>query len=383
MLGDNYMTITNSELEKAIPFATVFCCPHTSAFLSLSDDKPEHNGLLFEKELVYEGQFVKDDGKSERLEFAVTKPIIDHWKETADSMLANGVRIPMPIDHTTDPHKKRAELVGTRVGVNKRGKASLFGKVLFDTPENARLAASSDVSIFVTHEATDGHGKKYLRPIRHVAFTDYPVIPGLEKFQAIAASLIGDLDMASPLLALAQQLGVPQAETMDDAGLTNAIVTLFKTKTGPQAQPQAGQQMPGMQPQGMQPQHQLPPRMAASLTKILKDGRQSKLESLVAKGNITKATCDELSKEWCGDKSLTFALSLSLTSGDETADATDDTAFDNLCIALSHNVAMQFDEKTGKQLQLQNGLALSHTAAQVNPLVADAERRAKEAVEAA
>jgi hypothetical protein len=372
----------------------VLCAPETAPFISL-----DANPLVFEKELIYEGQFTKKDANGE-VKFGVDGNTLVHFKHTVDTMLANNVEIPMPLEHTSNPESKRANLIGARVGKNRQDKLALFGKVSFQDAEAAKLAKSSDVSIFVAPEHTDGLGNVYKRPIRHVAFTNYPVIPGLEKFEAIACSYdptddnyVGEftfsdddfgegLALASPLLPIAQQIGIQQPDTLDEAQLTAAIVAAFNALKMQCQQQQPGQQRP-MQPQmpgqmpGQPPMMQpAPPQMAKPfgahsnmLAKLLKENRETKLDGLVLSGHITKASRDELAKQFCSDAGLGLALS---------SPTGDDSIFESVLAAAKLNKAVVYDERTGAQLP--NAMALSNPLRDdtPNPLLQSAEKRAKE-----
>ena len=70
------------------------------------------------------------------------------------------------------------------LGRNERGLPALYGCVRF---RDGFDPDDSQVSIHVPPQFTDGLGRTYVRPIRHVAITDYPVIPGLGRFEALAA----------------------------------------------------------------------------------------------------------------------------------------------------------------------------------------------------
>lgn len=315
--------------------ASLILCPDKEAFLICSDD---NSGLTFEKELVYEGNFAN---KQAGIQFSVNKTILDHWHSTADVMLSNGIKIPLPIGHTEDPEKSRGEITKTIRRKNKLGKESLFGICKFRDVEAAKLAKTTDASIFVTKEFVDSQQNQYIIPIRHVALTDYPAIQGLEKFESIAASLvIEDPVMITPaLLALANKLGVQNTQSMSDDQIVEAISLLSKPT----------------QPKTLE----LPALLVASLTKTFKTSRLTQLDALVTGGHITKASRDLLETDWCSEP----ALALSVTETD--AVPTTESAFINLIAALKQNIAMSFGEKSKQQ-----------TTCLVNELVQNAETRA-------
>jgi hypothetical protein len=400
------------------------------------DNAPGNDGLLFEKEVIYSfDQFVRDDGETPRVEFGIDGSVLKHFHDTTQLMLANGVEIPIPLGHTNEPTATQGQVVGSRIGKNARNEDALFLKTQFKDARAAEIAKNADVSVYVPHKFIDGKGRTYVRPIRHLAITAYPTIPGLGKYQAIAASFTPGQPQAAPkavvaqhtpvaahvppaapqtppngappqmsastLLPLAQQLGVPNAETLDDASITTAIVGVFQLMKDKidelesggaegsenEPQPNIGQQPPTNGPPNMttQPQNlgpakkKLPPAFAASFGKMLKDNRTAKLDALVLGGHILPPVRDALVAEYCGEPAL--ALSLDAIAADENATEVSDVTFDKLCEALKKNKTLNAGEKSGAQLS--GALALSNPSAsgEANPLIANAERRAKEARE--
>lgn len=387
-------------------------------FLVLSAD----GSRAYYKELIYEGDFFNLGGDKKK--FSVTERDIDEWIQTGSQMLANGLRIPLPLEHTEDPSKNMGFVLGfakTRKQLRDgRDVAALLAKIQFRDPEAEKLALSTDVSIFSPEKVIDGMGRTYKNPVKHVALTNYPVIPDLAPFRAIVASMTsrGDDTM---LRSLAEKLGIAADDSTDEAALEEKILQLFtamKSKLGagapPAAQPDAammsndsgvmqpgagapplGQpQFPGMQPQqpqfqlpGQQPQMQqqpqqtaqvqpkggsistkidLPTGLVASVTGMVKRDRGAQLDQLVNGGHITRATRDELAKTYCEDAAI--QLSMGETGEVESAE------FDALISALSKNQAVRYGERTGPQsVRLSNP-----SSATENPLVAMAEARQKE-----
>lgn len=359
-------------------YSVVLIAPETEPFLQLS---ATIDPLIYEKELIYEGAFVKrktPGSNEEDILFGVDKDVIEHWKNTHDKMLSNGVEIPMPIEHTVDPTKNRAFLIKTMIKPNKKGLLALYGQTKFVNAEAAELAKKSDVSIFVPNEASDGKGNTYKFPIRHVAFTNYPVIPGLEKFQAIAASFVPNfvtpprvgLQLSSVLVPLAIQMGIQYSENMDDTQLVQAIVGSYNKMKADMADIQQRLATGGMNLSNPIIA-QMPPAMIASFTRLMRENRNSKLDALVLSGNITKAARDALGQQYCNDQALSLSLSID----------GNDAAFDNLLAALKHNKAVNYDPITGAQIP--DAIALSDPSKDMqnpanNVLLADADRRQKE-----
>lgn len=172
-----------------MPFSQYYNVNYTQPGEALVLEGTDWDGLTFRKELIYEDDFHK---KTENVDqrFTVDTLKLDHWCNYGNMMLQNGVAVPVPIKHTTDPEARRGSIIRFERGLNNQGKEALFGVIRFRDKKAAQLAKSSDVSIFVPKEVvTDGKGREYPYVVRHVCLTDYPVIPGLSGFEAIAASL--------------------------------------------------------------------------------------------------------------------------------------------------------------------------------------------------
>lgn len=307
---------------------------------------------VYRKQLVYEGDFVKRLKGHPPQPVHVTVADLDHWYETGQLMLSDGVDIPMPLEHTEDPDKNRGLVVGYERGVNEDGKQALYGLHVFD---DEKLALSSNVSIYVPPEWEHSQ-RTYKRPIKHVALTNYSVIPKLGRFEAVALSLADPEPELGPqprlkedgmsLSTLAKAMGVEVPDGAKDDDIEKAIGSAFQALKS--AKPP-----------------EKPKPIAAGFVNLARDNRAAKLEKLVQRGNITPAVRDSLAEQWCSDQ----ALQLSLTADGETTDG-----FDALVDTLAKNDPVEIGEKTGPQ----GVVALS--AAELsddekNPLLRDAKRR--------
>lgn len=335
--------------------------------LELSGNDP----LLRRKELIYTGSFEKKT-KTESIKFAVDETVLQHWHNTFIAMSANGVDVPVPKEHTADPDARRATVVRTEIAQNKRGLRALYGYFKFKDAESLKLAEQANVSIFVPDEYTDGKSNKYFRPIRHVALTDYPVIPGLEGFETIALSEVLDMSLS----AIAKKLGVKDDgdEKEIEAAVSKAIDALLKKVEAATSNPPPNPNPPTPNPPNPNPADPPtnpnpapanPPVVSASFVNMLRDNRTMKLSQLVQCGKISPVVRDALTAQYCNDKTLSLSLS---SAGDD--------GFETTVAALAKNESIvSFKEKTGPQ-----ALALSHPLdSKENPLLKDAERRAKEA----
>lgn len=333
--------------------ARIFNVPKTDPLQLSSDDA---DGLTYWKELIYAGDFKKWNKQTGEVElaFSVDTERLNHWQNTIQAMKRNGVEIPVPNKHSEEVEARRGTLIDSRLQKNSKGLDSLYGKIKFKDKEAAKLAASADVSIFSDVELVDGKGNYYAQPIRHVALTDYPVIPALEKFQAIALSF----DEGKPKMdmrALATKLGI--AKEIPDAELEAAIEKAIDELTsavegGDKESPPAPKEK----------------EIAAShsplVLSLVAENRQSKIDSLLTAGNITPAQATKLSATFCKPE----ALKLSMNAEGKAVDGFDVT-IETLKMATPNKTG----EKTGGQiLKLSN----ADQASDKSPAVKNAEKRA-------
>lgn len=347
-----------------------YVVPNTAPLRLSEDGKP----LRYWKELIYAGDFVKKTAE-ESISFSVDSQAINYWVNTFREMLSAGVEVPVPLEHTDQPDKRRGTVVDMKAGQNDKGLPALFGLIEFADEEAAKLAKTANVSIFVDNEFTTGTGRTFSRAIRHVALTDYPVIPGLGKFQSIAASFQqsqpekGNQKMV--LRKLADLLKIDSKITDEkelETAISGAIGALLKKVDAAASNPPTnGETKPDANPPANPPAPAPanPPTISASLLGVLRDNRGMKLSALVAEGRITPAVRDELAAQYCSEG----VLKLSLTPG-----APPDN-FDVVIAALGKNEpVLSFKEKTGAQsVALSNPLALKP---ENNPLVRKMEERA-------
>ena len=388
--------------------------------VDLSALKQEVGKPIYRKEIAYEGVFrkMKDDGSEPEFELAITPELMAHWVETFHEMKQNGVRVPMPIGHTSEPDRKRGQMEDLRIeeNPNRHGGKSLYAYVSFNDPSAAKQFQHSNVSLFMPPRQFDGHGRRYIRPIKHLAITDYPVIPGLEPFQQVAASFDRKFKNAFELsLAedtemtwsdVANELGIDIPEDADDDVAKQAVMEAFNadddgdedsTDSGDEDElnethvsdmdgdedEEASFEVPDdefgaddggdlvddegddeMRTQGAPPAMSYDPApIPLSLVRREAKNRVDELQSLVKARKIAPAVAKALAKKYCAEEHVGVALSLEPSLGG----AGDD--FDDVVAALSLNpenhVAMT-GPKTGPQ----------NHAAHKSPIVMEAERRA-------
>jgi hypothetical protein len=150
-------------------------------------------GPVYRKEVAYPGTFSRGDPDTGEIEFEleVTGDTMRRWVDTFNEMRSNGIEVPVPLGHSTNPEHRRGKVVRLSVEPSdSRDGDALFAYVKFRDEETAKQLAHSDVSLYMPPKVRDGRGRVYVRPIRHLAITDYPVVPELGPFTPVAASLV-------------------------------------------------------------------------------------------------------------------------------------------------------------------------------------------------
>lgn len=289
----------------------------------------------FRKEIIRIGEYEKDSVK-----FEVTALSLDNWVKQFRRMKRNGVKIPVPSVHDFEGDSDK----------NRGWVTDLFieGESLFMVcdliGEDSLLAAErADVSLYSPPEFVDGKGNNYERPIVHVAMTTHPVIPGMSKFVPLVASLENKMDLSKLGKALKLDLTKEKAEDQIVAAFTAIGAELKKAKEKPTEKPTK-------------------PAPDATLLSLAADNRTMKLSQLVAAGKITPAVSDKLTTIYIGEEKAALILCLQENRHSE---------FDALILALSENDPVQLKETTMGQV------LNSPLKTKVNPLIADAEARAK------
>ena len=211
--------------------------PYIIASVKSAFEAQDIDQNVYRKELVYPGNFVKKDPQTGDVEFnlKVDDALMDHWVATFQRMAKNDVDVPLPIEHTTDPERRRGTVVDLKKEFNpERGVNALYAYVKFRDPQTAAtLSKTSQVSLFAPPKFSDGKGNDYTRPITHVALTDYPLVPGLSPFsKAISASLttispwslsMEEPTMTTPMQQLAIDLGIEVGDEADDEVIAQMI----------------------------------------------------------------------------------------------------------------------------------------------------------------
>jgi hypothetical protein len=323
-------------------------------FLSSNPIDSAGSGLVFEKELIYVGHFTKGDQ-----EWDVTEESIDHWILEFSKMSAHGFKIVLPVEHTFDPEKNRGYVTALSKKPNSRGVMALFGRTEFRDLEAAKLALSTDVSIYSPPTYLMGNGYNAIRPITHVALTTYPVVPGLSPFETLAASFAQGSLMV--LIELAKKLGLEVPEGADDAAVSEMILKAFtdakKAATpAPATDPAVAASLSELLSLLKKDTKPASDPNEAIMLSMITDNRNLKIDSLVSTFKLSPAEATAWKKAY-----TPTAMALSTTDGFEQA----------YSLALSRTPITQPGSRTATQS--------ANLDPATNPMIADALARQKAA----
>lgn len=202
----------------------------TEAWLKL--DQP----FLYEKEILPIGKLTRwvSDAK-EVLEANITRPFLDNIVSNFKKFKEVGVRVPVFKTHSEDPSNKRGQVEDVYVKKNSRGEDSLYGKIKFDNQEAVSLGTVNDVSALIPPKFVDGRGNKYMWPLRHVAITSTPVLPGLEDWNGPVVLAFEDASIGEDNVDLKPLMEELSLDYSDDASpeeqLKSALTTVRQLKS--------------------------------------------------------------------------------------------------------------------------------------------------------
>jgi hypothetical protein len=366
----------------------------------------DKKGLVYEKEIVRAGTFTKPGRNGKVIKHVITEDDVKRWPLVFAEMKADGLKVPIPLEHTANPERNRATVIDMMYKPNSKGIPATFARIKFRDLEAAKMAQTTDVSIFVPDQIHNGtKNKSYRRAIEHVALTDYPVINDLEPFKPIQFSLKSGTDTDTEdddvnLRELATQMGIDPQIT-DEQQIMLAMSQKIVQMRGPGggqpggAAPQPGQ--PGAAPApapmaGAGPPRppMMPPRppgafsgksriddsdeghvvveepiaLSGSLLRMAKENREQKIANLLEKRSISPVVAKDLIAEYCTDEALQFSH----------IEQYEDN-FERMVGILSKNPSVI---PNGKKLPAQTvALSRDGETPQQSALAVDAERRAK------
>jgi len=292
------------------------------------------------KEIAYVDDFVKNAPGQPIQRFRISEPLIQHWHKIGKEMLADGVGIPMPLGHTKNAEFKRADVRDYKTSINGKGKLALYALAQFKDSQSESDLKDSNVSLYMEPESASGKGKTYRAPITHIAFTDYPVLPGLEPFKPIAASFVEssiiDKDFQMPITLVELAKKRPELKLSVDGKPEDTINALcLSLDTQMDAIAKANTDIAELQKQVKAPENKPEVKpIPAMMLSLARDNRNMKIDKLATDGKITAAVATDLKNTFTADAPLTLALS------NESGTATDNfdavyTSLDKLPVATA------------------------------------------------
>lgn len=281
---------------------------------------------VYRKELLPVGKYRKD---SDDLDFEISLDTLNHINTTIKGMLDAGVRIPLVKNHDGDSSFGQI-LKGAIDG------ESLFVDIEFTDTKCRDEALRNDVSAFIPPEFVDGRGNAWKRPLRHVAITPYPVIPGLGNWETVAASFhtsnSRNIDMLDELISA---LGLSFSADVTEDNKKKQTVTVVKKLVDQSLQLADELIYARAEKETLRPaKTELPPIIINQVRK----SRQRDIEDLLLGEKITPAVAKDLIKEYCDKDSVELALS------EESVDE-----FDTMIRILGKNRAVK---RSGRVLKL-------------------------------
>lgn len=270
----------------------------------------------FRKELIRVGSWVHPDTGQD---IEVTPERIDHWVAQFARMKADGVKVPVPSDHSNAAKDQR----GWVVEMFREGD-SLIG-LLEVTGQDAILeAARNDVSVQILDltQTTAGGLKEYPDAIGHVALTPVPVITGMKGMVAISASRgtvnvpvfrlsTGATNMEA-LKKVASAMGITVAEDATEESVLAAILSSIEAskKTSEVEAAKAKETAAALSLARTELAKHTPAKYDAMTLELSRENRTNKIDALVNAGKITPAVADALKVTWCPADDAALSLSL-------------------------------------------------------------------------
>ena len=191
-------------------------------FSGLSSDN-----LKREYQVIYAGTF-EVDGQS----FTIDSTWLMDKATAANQMLSEGVKIPCPLEHSVDPTNNAANVIAARVGLDDKGRESLFFSCQFDSEKLAQDLKSCGVSLWSpTQEYVNAAtGSKWQNPIRHLAFTRYPRIQDMSSLTLSELTTVSKTSVGSTMTLTTEQIkkvanliGFEVTDTSTDQEFSDAL----------------------------------------------------------------------------------------------------------------------------------------------------------------
>jgi len=320
----------------------------------------------YRKEIIRVGEFTKGEQV-----FAVTADLITHWANVCNSMLEDGIKIPITgCDHIVDESKSYGWVTAFEADGD-----SLFAVMNIVGENVEQLVKTNDVSIYSPAEYAAGNGIIYPRPITSIALTPMPVVNGLADFEEMAASMtLSDEAVESPdvihdnttieviaeekgkevdLNKLAEAIGYSAEDgtELDEAKVLEALSELVDKAAAADEVVKAAEEQKAICDKAIEASNsrmkEAAETIAAShnttkpddrLIKAISDSTSLRIDTLISAGNISRAVGEQLKK-----RLDTGTLAMSVVSNS-------DVVLQDMLLILSQNRPLILGEQTPAQV---------------------------------
>lgn len=281
------------------------------------------DALIYEKECLPVRQITRWVGDDkEELKVKVKEEFLQNIVEQFNKFESKGIRVPLYKTHKEDPDNDRGTVIGVAVKKNDRGVPSLYARVKFHNEEFRDKGLRNDVSVLCPPRFKDADGEEYNYPLRHLALTSTPVVPGLEGFTPLVLSfdtpsglMLADEEIQTEdsvvneekWAALLALLGIsaPEDSTTDDQ--LDLVIAAVEELQGEEETTEEGAKEEAVA-------FSYPPMLVSQMRK----GRETMIDGLVEKQTISPAVGKELKEKFCTKDSIKADLELSGDSDGET-----------------------------------------------------------------
>ena len=331
--------------------------PNDCDVISLGED-----GLRFKKEHAYPGKFRMKSSEGP-VDFEFTEDSLKVIAAETQRYVENGNKSNLPTHHTDDTEANRGHNVKWFTELDSKGRLGLFSEIEFRDAKSAELAKTAQTSLYLPPVYEDGAKNKYVRPALHVALTDRPVLPGLDGFVAIAASLVSNdgiskKELSMPIKDLVESIGLKLSEDAltDETKISEAIVASFTSERNKAE----ALSLELSEYKKLNPPKVDPVKVSKTQVAMLRENRELKLSQLVEAGKILPCVAEELKTVFCGEATLSLCLS---------EDKEDN--FGAVIAALKENDSIKLSELSGPQVDYAR-----LTNVETNPMLKNAAKRA-------
>lgn len=335
------------------------------------------SGKSWRKQIAYDSELFLIAPNGEPVKTPINMERMKEWHHSFQRMQQLGHTIPVPIGHTTNPKAKVAQVANLELSTDSKGRSSLFTTVVFDddVPEKDLQAyVKADVSVFI-EDWLDSETGEVREALTHLAITNKPQIPGLDKFvMALSmdevslntltkgAAVADERKISAQIQRLADRhkIDIKNAKNDDEA------VAILETSLGPSLAPSASQQVEeakeagtGTGPVKSDPGHSSAhgsvsasrdPRyatLANTAATQIRASRETRLNSLVTGKFATPAQLEKLKTRYLDKGKISAAI-----EGNTIDDQND--AFDDAVAALETGGQRFGDEMSKSQLPGEN-----------------------------